>query len=100
MWRFAPLQNSRGGAWASIDWLCVSEGVWLYVSEGVWLRVFEGVWLRVSEGVWLCISSIDWLRVSESVRLCTINRNARGKRASTSRGDHWNGSQKGSRRRY
>ncbi len=100
MWRFAPLQNSRGGAWASIDWLCVSEGVclcasegvWLCASEGVWLCVSEGVWLRVSEGVWLCISSIDWLCVSESVRLYAINRNARGKRASTSGGDHWNGS--------
>ena len=105
-------RRSPGGT----EWPRVSEGVWLRISEGVRLRIFESVGPRVSEdvrprissgdgpsvseGVRPRISSGDWLRVSESVRLYAISRNARGKRASTSRGDHSNGSQKGSRRRY
>jgi len=93
MWRFATPQDSRGEVRGSIDWLRVLENDWRRVSERDWLLVSESGWLCVSESDWLCASKSEWLRVSERVRLCTINRNARGERASTSRGDHGWGSQ-------
>ena len=65
-----PLRHTRGGARARDRQLASQiDGLRVFESDGP--RVFEGDGQRVSEIYWLC--------VSERVRLCSNNRNARGR---------------------
>lgn len=65
-----PPRPIRGGARVR-DRKLVSQIDGQRVFESDWPRVFEGDGQRVSEIYWLC--------VSERVRLCSNNRNARGR---------------------